>query len=128
METDDTEMQRQIRDRIRKLESVLSDIELERQARLEALSTNRATLRSQINRINETFRRLLHEDYTQAERIRTLFREQEITIALILTAIGMATSSTLGKTETWLAKNLSALAIAVGTLLLVAARGWLRSG
>ena len=42
-ETDDTEMQRETRDRIRKLESVLSDIELERQARLEALSTNRAT-------------------------------------------------------------------------------------
>ena len=56
-ETDDTEMKREIRDRIRKLESVLSDIELERQARLEALSTNRATLRSQINRICETFRR-----------------------------------------------------------------------
>lgn len=188
-ETDDTEMQREIRDRIRKLESVLSDIELERQARLEALSTNRATLRSQINRIRETFRRLLHEDTTLAERIRTLFREQGITIASILTAIGMAIStlvlaltggggsapvpapkppdksglkewvkkhlqalgrtlanlagkaaaalpgiigsivswllSTLGKTATWLAENLWALAIAVGTLLLVAARDWL---
>ena len=38
-ETDDTEMKREIRDRIRKLESVLPDIELERHARLEALST-----------------------------------------------------------------------------------------
>ena len=92
-ETDDTEMQREIRDRIRKLESVLSDIELERQARLEALSTNRVTLRSQINRIRETFRLLLHEDTTMAERIRTLFREQGITIASILTTIGMATSA-----------------------------------
>ena len=46
-ETDDTEMQREIWDRIRQLESVLSDIELERQARLEALSMNRATLRPQ---------------------------------------------------------------------------------
>ena len=189
-ETDDTEMKREIRDRIRKLESVLSDIELERQARLEALSsTNRATLRSQINRIRETFRRLLHEDTTLAERIRTLFREQGITIASILTATGMAIStlvlaltggggsapvpapkqpdisglkewvkkhlhalgralanlagkaaaalpgiigsivslllSTLGKTATWLAENLWALVIAVGTLLLVAARDWL---
>ena len=86
-------MEREIRDRIRKLESVLSDIELERQARLEAFSTNRATLRSQINRIRETFRRLLHEDTTLAERIRTLFREQGITIASILTAIGMAIST-----------------------------------
>ena len=185
-ETDDTEMKREIRDRIRKLESVLSDIELERQARLEALSTNRATLRSQINRIRETFRRLLHKDTTLAERIRTLFREQGITIGSILTAIGMAIStlvlaltggapvpypkppdksglkewvkkhlqalgrilanlagkaaaalpgiigsivswlfSTLGKTATWLAENLWALVIAVGTLLFVAAGDWL---
>ena len=92
-ETDDTEMKREIRDRIRKLESVLSDIELERQARLEALSTNRATLRSQINRIREIFRRFHHEDTTLAERIRTLFREQGITIASMLTAIGMAIST-----------------------------------
>ena len=188
-EIDDTEMKREILDRIRKLESVLSDIELERQARLEALSTSRATLRSQINRIRETFRRLLHEDTTLAERIRSLFREQGITIASILTAIGMAILtlvlaltggggsapvpapkqpdksglkkwvkkhlqalghalanlagkaaaalpgiigsivswllSTLGKMATWLGENLWALVIAVGTLLLVAARDWL---
>ena len=95
IKTDDTEMQREIRDRIRKLESVLSNVGLERQARarLEALSSNRATLRSQINRIRETFRRLLHEDTTLAERIRTLFREQGFTIASILTAIGMAIST-----------------------------------
>ena len=70
-----------------------SDIDRERQARLEALSTNRAALRSQINRIRETIRRLLHEDKTLAERIRTLFREQGITIASILTAIGTAIST-----------------------------------
>ena len=93
METEDTEMQREIRDQIRKLENVLSDFELERQARLEALSRNRATLRSKINRIRETFWRLLHEDTTLVECIRTLFREQGITIASILTAIGMAIST-----------------------------------
>ena len=92
-ETDDTEMQREIRDRIRKRESVLSDIELEIKARLEALSRNRATLRSQTIRIRETFRRLLHEDTTLAERNRTLFREQGFTIASIVTAIGMAIST-----------------------------------
>ena len=90
--TDDTEIQQDIRDRMEKLKGELSDIELERQARLEALSTNRAALRSQINRIRETIRRLLHEDTTLAERIRTLFREQ-ITIASILTTIGMAIST-----------------------------------
>ena len=92
-ETDNTEIQQNIRDRMEKLKGELSDIELERQARLEALSTNRAALRSQINRIRETIRRLLHEDKTLAERIRTLFREQGITIASILTAIGMAIST-----------------------------------
>ena len=86
-ETNDTEMKREIQDRISKLESVLSDIEIVRLAWLEALSTNRATLpRSQINRIREAFRRLLYEDTTLAERIRTLFREQGITNASILTA------------------------------------------
>ena len=69
------------------LKGELSDIELERQTRLEALFTNRAALRSQINRICETIRRLLHEDKTLAERILTLFREQGITIASILTAL-----------------------------------------
>ena len=33
--------------------------------------------------------------------------------------------STLGKTATWLAENLWAMVIAVGTLFLVAARDWL---
>ncbi|MCG7981009.1 MAG: hypothetical protein N0E58_23160, partial [Candidatus Thiodiazotropha endolucinida] len=92
-ETEDTEIKQEIRDRIRNLESELSDIEIERQSRLEALSANREALRSQISRIRETFRRLLHEDKTLAERIRTLFREQGITIVSILTAIGMAIST-----------------------------------
>ena len=68
--TDDTEIQQDIRDRMERLKGELSDIELERQARLEALSMNKAALRSQINRIREGIRRLLHEDKTLAERIR----------------------------------------------------------
>ena len=78
---------------MKKLQGDLSDLELERQARLEALSTNKAALRSQINRIRETIRRLLHEDTTLAERFRTLSREQGITIVSILTTIGMAISA-----------------------------------
>ena len=133
-ETDDTEIQQDIRDRMEKLKGELSDIELERQARLEALSTNRAALRSQINRIRETIRRLLHEDKTLAERIRTLFREQGITIASILTAIGMAISTLVlavtgggaggtpspapkpsdkGGVKEWVKKHLQALASAL---------------
>ena len=92
-ETDDAKIKQEIRDRMRRLQGELSDIELERQVRLEALSTNKAALRSQINRICESIRQLLHGDTTLAERIRTLFREQGITIVSILTAIGMAIST-----------------------------------
>ena len=92
-ETGDTEIQQDIRDRMKKLQDELSDLELERQARVEALSTNKAALRSQISRILETIRRLLHENKTLVERIRTLFREQGITIASILTATGMEIST-----------------------------------
>ena len=59
----------------------------------EAASGNREALRSQISRIRETLHRILHEDKTLAERIKTLFREQGITIASILTAIGMTIST-----------------------------------
>ena len=135
--TDDTEIQQDIRDRMEKLKGELSDIELERQARLEALSTNRAALRSQINRIRETIRRLLHEDTTLAERIRTLFHEQGITIASILTAIGMAISTLVfavtgggaggtqspapkpsdkGGVKEWIKKHLQALGRALASL------------
>ena len=75
-----------IAERLRKLQD-------ERAARLEAASTTRKALRSQINRIRETLHRILHEDKTLAERIKTLFREQGITIASILTALGMAIST-----------------------------------
>ena len=173
-----------IAERLRKLQD-------ERASRLEAASTTREALRSQISRIRETLHRILHEDKTLAERIKTLFREQGITIASILTALGMTIStivlaltggsgggaappqppqppdkggvkewlkkhlqslgrvlaklagkaaaalpgiigsivswllSLLRKTAVWLAGNLWAVLLAVGGLLLVAAREWL---
>jgi hypothetical protein len=67
----------------------LRDFESERSARLEALSINKDNLRSQVNRIKETITKILKEDTTLAERIKTLFREQGITIVSILTAFGM---------------------------------------
>ena len=72
--------------RLRKLQD-------ERAALLEAASSNREDLRSQFSRIRETLHRILHEDKTLAERIKTLFREQGITIASVLTAIGMIIST-----------------------------------
>ena len=78
------------KDRIAKLLRQRQD---ERAARLEAASATRKALRSQISRIRETLHRILHEDKTLAERIRTLFREQGITIVSILTALGMIIST-----------------------------------
>ena len=71
----------------------LRDLQDERSARLEAASATKDALRSQISRIRETISRILHEDTTLAERVRTLFREQGVTLVSILTAIGMAIST-----------------------------------
>ena len=177
---DIVEFERQrITERIRNLKD-------ERVSRLEAASASREALRSQISRIRETINRLINEDTTLAERIRTLFREQGITIVSILTALGMVISTLvlaisggsavvvptppskgglrewvkkylhalgrvlaklaakagaalpgiigsvvgwllnlLSKTAGWLASNLWALMLAVGGILLIAAREWL---
>ena len=74
----------------RRVAERLRDLEDERAARLEAASAIREDLRSQISRIRETIGRILNEDTTLGERIRTLFREQGITIVSIITAIGMS--------------------------------------
>ena len=72
----------EVSDRIRNYES-------ERSARMEAIDENTKKLRSQFNRISETLRKITHEDKTTIERIKTLFREQGVTIATIITAIGL---------------------------------------
>ena len=77
----------------RRVAERLRNLEDERASRLEAASSTREALRSQINRIRETISRILHDDTTLADRVRTLFREQGITIASILTALGMAIST-----------------------------------
>ena len=77
----------------RRIAEHLRDLQDERSARLEAASATKDALRSQISRIRETISRILHEDTTLAERVRTLFREQGVTLVSILTAIGMAIST-----------------------------------
>ena len=72
-----------ITERIRTLED-------ERSTRLEAASVGRDELRSNIARIRQSLARMLNSDKTLAERVRTLFREQGVTIASLLTALGMA--------------------------------------
>ena len=49
--------------------------------------------RSQVSQIRDSLLRVLDKNTTLAERVRTLFREQGITIVSILTAIGMTIST-----------------------------------
>ena len=74
---------------VKKISGRLTELESERSARIEVININKEKLRSQINRIKETINKVLKEDTTLGERIRTLFREQGITIVSILTAVGM---------------------------------------
>ena len=81
-EAEDETSKRDIMSRIKNLED-------ERATRLEAASANKEELRGQINRIKETLNKVLKEDTTLRERLKTLIKRQGITIVCILTAIGM---------------------------------------
>ena len=58
--------------------------------RQESINLLKGRLKNQITSFKETIVKVLDKDTSLAEKIRTLFREQGITIASILTAIGMA--------------------------------------
>ena len=58
--------------------------------RQESIDLLKGNLANQITSFKETIAKVLNKDTSLATKIRTLFREQGITIASILTAIGMA--------------------------------------
>ena len=58
--------------------------------RQESIDLLKGRLTSQITSFKETIANVLDKDISLGGKIRTLFREQGITIASILTAIGMA--------------------------------------
>ena len=58
--------------------------------RQESIDLLKGRLRNQITSFKGTIAKVLDKDISFGEKIRTLFREQGITIAFILTAIGMA--------------------------------------
>ena len=58
--------------------------------RQESIDLLKVRLKNQITSFHETIAKVLDKDTSLGEKIRTLFREQGITIASILTAIGMA--------------------------------------
>ena len=69
----------------------LKNLEDERSARLETATANKEALRGQINRIKATINKVLKEDSALGERLKTLFKEQGMTIVNVLTSIGMIT-------------------------------------
>ena len=64
--------------------------------RQESISLLKGRLKNQITSFKETIAKVLDSNTSLAEKIRTLFREQGITIASILMAIGMATGVLVG--------------------------------
>ena len=80
----------------KEVEERVKNLKDERQTRLELTSQNREDLQSQVARIKQTLEKILDSDTSLAERIKTLFREQGITIASILTAFGLLISTIVG--------------------------------
>ena len=58
--------------------------------RQESIDLLKGRLKNQITSFKETIAKVLDKDTSLGEKVRTLFREQGITIASILTAVGMA--------------------------------------
>ena len=71
----------------------LGDLNTENQARLEILSQNRKDLQTQVARIRQTIEKVLDQNISLAERIRTLFSEQGITMFWMLPALLMTIST-----------------------------------
>ena len=64
--------------------------------RQESIDLLKGRLKNQITSFKEMIAKVLDKDTSLGEKIRTLFREQGITIASILTAIGMAIGMAIG--------------------------------
>ena len=65
----------------------------EKQARLEILSQNGKDLQTQVARIKQTLGKVLDQNTSLAEKIRTLFKELGITIFSILATFSMTIST-----------------------------------
>ena len=68
----------------------IDDLNDELKVRQKSIDLLNGRLKSQITSFKETIAKVLDKDTSLGEKIRTLFREQGISIASILTAIGMA--------------------------------------
>ena len=68
----------------------IGDLNDELVTKQESIDLLKCRLKNQITSFKEAIAKVLDKDTSLGEKIRTLFREQGITIASILTAIGMA--------------------------------------
>ena len=68
----------------------IDDLNEDLKGRQESIDLLEGRLKNQITRFHKTIAKVLDKDTSLAEKIQTLFREQGITIASILAAIGMA--------------------------------------
>ena len=97
----------------------LDNLNTEKQAWLEILSQNWKDLQKQVARIKQTLEKVFDQDTSLAERIRTLFCEQGITIVSILaitgvfgggsTGAGVPPSKDKGTLQKWLDRLVDAL-------------------
>ena len=74
----------------KELRKRLNKLNDELKVRQESINLLKGRLKNQITSFKETIAKVLDKDTSLGEKIRTLFREQGITITSILTAIGMA--------------------------------------
>ena len=77
----------------KEVQARLERLKEEHSARLELVSQNKNELQGQYARIRQTIEKVLDSDTSLKERIKTLFREQGITIITVLTATGMTIST-----------------------------------
>ena len=68
----------------------IDDLNEDLKVRQESINLLKGRLKNQITSFKATIAKVLDKDTSLGEKIRTLFREQGIMIASILTAIGMA--------------------------------------
>ena len=84
---DDPRYTKKQHEELRKRLDKLND---ELKVRQESIDLLKGRLKNQITSFKETIAKVLDKDTSLGEKIRTLYREQGITIASILTTIGMA--------------------------------------
>jgi hypothetical protein len=79
---------------VAEIDEKIKDLKKERDLQRDLLNRDLLPgLKSQFARVRETINTMLYHDRTLGEKVRTLFREQGITLVSIITAIGLAISA-----------------------------------